>query len=242
MYEIVTTYYDDTENRVQNLNKFIDHYKEFNAKIHLISNKEIELPNNFVLHVIDEGFYNRTALLNKAYSYVNEKIVCSIDIDIIINETDLEKSVNECIKHKFVIPFNKVFNKDDNGLQEINMFHASYATVKVGTEHTNPWPFNYDITYPSFVGFIFVFDKDEYEKLGFENKNIIGWGFDDLERYSRISKFYKIHFSNNSIIHNNHPYVNSKAFDFIENNIKEWYKVESLSKEELLSYIRINLL
>ncbi|KKS77415.1 MAG: hypothetical protein UV51_C0007G0013 [Candidatus Woesebacteria bacterium GW2011_GWC1_42_9] len=89
-------------------------------------------------------------------------------------------------------------------------------------------------------GGAFFANRDKYMEAGMENENIIGWGAEDAERRSRMAKLgHQIVRIPGTCWHISHPRgINSStANPFWASNEKEYYKVDSMTKEELEKYI-----
>ena len=97
---------------------------------------------------------------------------------------------------------------------------------------------------PGLVGGIAMFEKEALLHAGGYNRNMISYGWQDVEVLKRMNKlgYYNYILGKFDMIHLNHSRgIDSKMNTFYDKNKKEFYKVINMNRKELNDYVRDTL-
>ena len=245
----------DSPERYENLNFSINHLKKhFDINIIILeidTESKLDL-NNFnnnenIKHFFFEDTINsRNKILNSIYEKINTDIILNYESDFIVYPLSILDAVNklrtcECY---FAIPydgkalfFNQKTSEKIKTTNKIPRFSDHIYEFEEQIEHK--FALNFPIKMFNHYGFCWIFNKKIYKKIGYDNPNMNGHGFEDLERYVRTKKlgFEIYHAKIGVAYHLWHP-RNSEFYTLkSSNNMQEMIKVDELSIEELKIYI-----
>lgn len=171
-----------------------------------------------------EGIWYRTKAINEGLRNAKTKFVAIYDTDVIFPPDNIVKAY-ELLKggHTLIYPYS-------GKLVDINRSYIYDGEIKEKESYVSA----------SYGGAVFV-NKEKYKKCGWENENIIGWGFEDYERVARVRTLdHSIARVEGTCYHIQHP-INqhsSPQNPFWKNNEGEYYRIKNLSKEELEDEIK----
>lgn len=174
--------------------------------------------------------FHRTAMINIIAKHAETKFIVNYDADILISPVQIWYSV-QLLKDMadIVYPYNGIFNHIERSL--IPKLQENLDALITQNFHFNK---------ESFGGAVFM-NKKSFFSAGGENEKFIAFGPEDAERYNRFLKVgLTVLRVNGQIYHLDHfrgP-NSSKNSRFIRPNRAEWRKVEAMTKEELLTYVK----
>lgn len=192
------------EDRINNLKFVIPYIQKTGCRI-LVTEQtdkdESELSNiinefNGVEHVLfktPEKRFHKSGIINYAvFNHVDTKYVWVNDVDFYMRYGDVFKLKWE---EKFIQPYNvaKKLNSVDSGmLLRGNRLDINFSDTSV--------------KYISMYGALsFIFDVDEFIKIGAMDESIYGWGYEDVELSKRVSEKYSVQKMQYKGIHLWHP-------------------------------------
>lgn len=250
----------DNEERQKNADIVIPYYRQIapGCKFVIVEddvNKNFEYlaKDNDVTYTLmyNEGQHNKCRGYNTGLHASESNVICFLDIDCIVSEENIKKSIDNVDKNKgFTIGYNgvcvyydypaKVQIKTIDGLYD---FLASFIdTSKLITEYKTE---NYHIANLHAVGGVLFGKRQTFIDIGGFNPNFKGWGYEDNEIIIRAKKLGIPSF----YINTNKPYLLhlphiSKELKNKENthasynlNEQEYQKIISLNTEQILKYI-----
>ena len=254
----------DTEERVANLSIVMSHYRKIapNCKFIIVEDdvlKNFECLSNDkdveYYHLFNDGAYNKCSGYNFGLSKCKDDIVCFIDIDCIISDSNLIQSIQTVIDtNSICIGYNGTciyFNY--NVKNELMHIHNENVEIydwlrkfvdcdKLTLLYTNE---HYHVANLKAVGGSLFGKRETFMKIGGFNPNFIGWGYEDNEIIHRANKLgisicyvntekpYLFHLPH--IKEENKNKENTHAF--FGNNEKEFSKILNMTKYELEEYI-----
>lgn len=191
---IVIPFRQDSKRRYINLKYVIKYLKNNFDNLKIIIgeiDKKPKLKNyhgcDYVFLKTERDFVQKTKILNLLIHLAKTNIICSYDCDILLNPLDIVKSYN-LIKFKqidFALPYNRhirsIRGKDTKRI---------FKEIRCGGK--NPFFLNYISHTHGAVGGAFIFDKEKFINFGMENEEFEGWGYEDDERYYRLTKLDNI--------------------------------------------------
>ena len=237
----------DNEIRFRNLNKIISFLEINYQNFKIIISEQDEKPklndkfNYEYLFEVSIKNFQKTKAINKAILKTDTTFACIYDSDYVVSPL----SFNHCFKKlqtdaKFAHPsmgLNLYLDRQTSEKFIISNVLPSYKTL---SDQAFFDPAHY-------LGLCFMFNVKSYKDIGMENQNFTTWGFEDQERFVRISKLnLKTYFSPSCGYHLWHPRngdfyegVTFKTDQIIhsysnQNNLNELLKINSMSKNELL--------
>ena len=236
---LAVSYFKDCKDREHNYQKFIDHYVDMPFKI------DIEVCDKYVPLM---------KIYNKIAKRCSTKYIAFIDIDCIIDEQLLIRSIEKLKTHDhFINPFNKIYNVKNNVYEEHseqlkNMpqpLHGNFlfereATKTFGRDKLNKttWEESFTFSAPFFVGLCVVTELKTFFDFGMGNENYVTWGMADEEWYIRATKLgYNWSNINGTAYHLHHEYITPPKARLWRVNVLEHYKILSLNKDDLKDYI-----
>ena len=189
------------------------------------------LPHSIVQHIKinfrNDGVFHRTKVINYGIRMAGTRFICIFDTDCFFELSAMELAVNR-LRHEnyqMAYPYDGRFVNVDRDLYLINGWKKeseSFAVDSVG-------------------GAVFI-DRIAYVEAGMENENVLSWGPEDSERFSRmkILGYNYTQIKESKCYHITHP-VNensSAANPYTAENNAEYEKVKSMSKPALEEYIK----
>ena len=237
----------DSNDRKENLDLCIKHIKKhFNTKI--IVTEEIDIPITSVIEEVvlenrctymksNNKEFHRTKMLNDMFKSANTSYVANWDADVLISPISIYLSVVQLRQGvTMVFPYEWAFARIPR-----NPYYKDLLwTLDIGIVGTTLFNGMHTSDVPSYGGAVFV-NKEDYLKIGGENENFISFGAEDVERVVRTKKLeYSITRVPGVLYHLQHWVgINSSTRNpfFLQNKL-EYEKVEKMTKEELLNYIK----
>jgi len=128
----------------------------------------------------DDKIFNRTTVINYLINRVNTPIFINHDADVILEKKFYLKGIELIsIGYDMVIPH--------NGTVWSVMHDFKFNGEIKKTERKK---------LTTAVGGVVIHNKESYVKIGMENEKIIGWGYEDFERFVRSLKLgHKVYWS-----------------------------------------------
>jgi predicted glycosyltransferase involved in capsule biosynthesis len=253
----------DTEERAINLSFILPYYRKIAPGCKFIIVEDDSVKNFEYLsteqdieyyYTHNTGSYNKCAGYNYGLSKCTDGIVCFIDIDCIISDTNLNqslKTVNET--NGICIGYNGVCIYFDYSVKKQLLEHKqnleTYDWLNKFIDKNNLTPLytneHYHIANLKAVGGSLFGKKETFTKIGGFNPNFTGWGYEDNEIIQRANKLgieiYYINTLKPYLFHLPHIGEANKNKEHIhptyQNNENEYSKVLKMSKSELEKYI-----
>lgn len=179
--------------------------------------------------------FERTRMLNKMAIRSKTPIIANWDADVLIDPDQILKAVQAIREKKAVgvYPYDGRFYRASRGnyaptLKSLDLFLLKCLPYpKIQDEQIS-------------VGGAILWDKQSFIEGGMENQNMISYGPEDYERFERFKKLgYKLARVKGPLYHIDHyvgPDSSDRHSDF-KNNEKEYFKIKSMSQEELKQYV-----
>jgi len=235
---IIPFFYDSVE-REENLICIVNYLrKHFDTNIFILEGY-INRPSYFIFQLaysenglkyqcskkwFVDGMFHRTKVLNEGIRDSSTQYIVIYDADVILEPHQYIKSL-ELLKSGVTI----VYPYDGKWI-DINRSYIQDDVIR---------PFNYSST--SSVGGACFINKEKYIECGMENENFINYGYEDQERISRFQKIgLHIYRLDGNLVHLKHyrgPNSNLNN-DCSSKNEQEFKKIENMSTEEVLTYVR----
>lgn len=174
----------------------------------------------------DIQIYYRTKMINGLFKASDTRYVFNWDADVLMERKQLEKAINALREGNGIIyPYT-------NFVRIRNEYYGIRVILDTDFEFTP-----LIIEEMKSVGGAIGYDKELFIKMGMENENIIGWGYEDVERYYR----YKIlgHEPmriDGNIYHIEHPKV-SHVHPYVGSNRSESRKIQNMDIKSLKEYM-----
>ena len=203
--------------------------------------------NEVQFHFFDyKARFSRSQAINYGLHKSTKQIIISWDADIIIHPNAIAEAYKLMTKQKFKVisPHNtKVVNIKGNLLKEFVRnfdFNLVPSVNRIISKHDHH---EADIK-SGLLGGIAMFEKEALLHAGGYNRNMISYGWEDIEVLKRLNKLGNYYYimGNFNMIHLDHPRgSDSKINPFYEKNKQEYYKVLQMNRKELNEYIRNSL-
>ncbi len=190
--------------------------------------------------------FSRSETMNYGVNKASMPIIATWDADIIIHPNAIAEAYKLITKQKFKVisPHNTVvLNIKGNLLKEFVKnfdFNLVPYVNRIRSKHDHH---EADIK-SGLLGGIAMFEKEALLNAGGYNRNMISYGWEDIEVLKRLNKlgYYYYIMGNFNMIHLDHPRgSDSKINKFYEKNKQEFYKVLHMNRKELNDYIRNSL-
>lgn len=233
----------DTDERMQNLDTIIEYlYNKFDTTIIIGELDQIQRGGKYDYDQRVEYYYfndfknyfHRTWLLNKLFKYSKTSIICNYDCDVIC----LDKNYLESVKLIRDDIFDIVY-PHDGIFYDIKRSFIKDILQRLSVDFL--LNYNHGCRNDNSLGGCYFIKNSIIKEFGGENEIFKSWGYEDLERYNRYEKVgCKIKRMEGPIFHLTHPkgIDSSKVNPYYLSNEKEWIKIQRMTKEELLKYIR----
>ena len=180
--------------------------------------------------------FHRQKVLNDMLMESTTSVVINYDCDILLPYESYKEAYNLIMNcdADVVYPYQEgntqlQVHADDSIVSE---FLNDYCNFKILAKSSTL----YDAKY----GFCQFFNRDAYIEGGMENENFKAYAPEDVERYYRFTNLgYNVKRCGNVVYHLEHARTPNSWFSnpHMEENNKEWQKVQAMSKDELYTYI-----
>lgn len=239
MISFIIPYTPDTSERVKNKNIVLKYYQEIFPDAEFI----IEETNEITA-------FNKCKAYNTGALKASHNTLVFIDIDIIVSENSLRKSIEMSQNSEnIVIGYNGVAIYLTYDAKKILTDNITYDRIsKLLTIDS----YNFDKLFKTelfevgnlkAVGGCLVMNKQCFEDIKGFNPNFVGWGYEDNEIIIRAHKLGK----NIFYVNTNHPYlyhlphhdieVDKSLHVYYNNNREEYNRICSMSHEYIKQYI-----
>ncbi|UPZ37487.1 hypothetical protein MUB18_04065 [Sphingobacterium sp. PCS056] len=234
----------DSQSRLDNLIATVTYLsKFFNTEIIIIENDSIQkIPKELIeKHNIcyefenNSGIFNRAKINNKLIKKSLREIIALYDADVIFPVHQIVEAINMITEEDYDCSF-----PFDGRFLDIDPLHK-----RIFSKVLDPALFFYNehffkLAGERSVGGAIFLKRLEYIKAGSDNLRISTWGPDDKERVKRLQILdLKIGRVKGCLYHLPHERLNSNYInrDLEISYRKEYLKISSMSKQELLNYI-----
>ena len=198
--------------------------------IHKLSHPKVRC-YNVDYHV---PYFNRQGIFNCMAKEVETKCLVLYDTDVLLKPNQYLMACKQIMDDKFdmVYPYDGTFYEIARHYRK-EIFESLYlSNIDLST---------CKVLNPDSLGGAIVYNREVFIKGGMENENFRGWGHEDFERFSRYQKLgYRQCRISDPLYHFEHQRVVSEFYipDSDKNNIIEFFRLEKLTKEELLNEIK----
>lgn len=182
--------------------------------------------------------FHLTSYRNELIRRSATPIVALWDVDVVANPVQLCEAIERIRRKEAVLawPYDGICY---NVPREITGLFGANGDIKVLTSRKHNF-------LPMFgalnTGGIFFADKEQYMEIGMDNEYMHGWGLEDIERLKRITilglPVYRVR---GDLYHLWHPRGKNSGYADKQREMevfKEYLKVCSYSRDELLNYIK----
>jgi len=231
----------DTQHRLENVSLIVD-YLNHHFKTNIIvceedKEKKLEhLSSKCIYHYIksDNAHFHRTRILNMMARMSPTPIIVNYDTDVLFKVSEYVNAANVINTNygDVCFPYNGQF---------FDVPRSFYSTINQTKSLDCVNLSSCGLLSPSSVGGAIFWNKNKFIEIGMENENFKSWGFEDNERIARCRKLgLRIIRTPDVLYHMAHDKsINSGPHShFYWDNKNECVKVESMSTEDLKSYIK----
>ena len=189
---------------------------------------------NYIYEKSDDPLFHRQRILNEMIMESDTHIVVNYDADAILPKESYElayKGIMDGI-YDVVYPYGS------------GMFQKQVAATDVTVSQfleTGDYEFLNAVSkdHTSDFGWVQFFKRSSYIQGGMENENFKAYAPEDKERYYRFNMLgYSVGRIENYVYHLEHARGENSWFNnpHMDNNMAEWGKIQSMSKDNLLKY------
>jgi len=189
---------------------------------------------NYIYEKSDDPLFHRQRILNEMIMEADTHIVVNYDADAILPKESYElayKGIMDGI-YDVVYPYGS------------GMFQKQVAATDVTVSQfleTGDYEFLNAVSkdHTSDFGWVQFFKRSSYIQGGMENENFKAYAPEDKERYYRFNMLgYSVGRIENYVYHLEHARGENSWFNnpHMDNNMAEWGKIQSMSKDNLLKY------
>jgi len=254
----------DTEERAINLSLVLPYYRKIAPGCKFIIVEDDKVKNFEYLsaeqdieyyYIHNTGSYNKCTGYNYGLSKCTDSIVCFIDIDCIISNTNLKqslKTVNEtdgiCIGYNgtcfyFDYSLKRQIIQNNLNIKLYDWLDSFIDKTKITPLYTNE---NYHVANLKAVGGSLFGNKEVFQSIGGFNPHFNGWGYEDNEIIQRANKLdiaiYYINTAKPYLFHLPHVNTINKNKEHMhpayQDNKNEYLKILKMSKNDLKEYIK----
>lgn len=233
----------DSQDRIDNINLTADYIlSNYDTTVMIYeydTEKKYDAINDNIKYKFvydDKKFFHRTKVLNDMIDDSTTDVVVNYDADVLLPSTAYENSymMIQSGADEFVYPYDGRFMSLDRE------YHWQIKEKGYKIENMNI-DYITKVVHPNSVGGAFMALKDAYIRCGKENENFRAWGYEDNERYNRISKLIgrDIARVNTPLIHLEHWRGPDSSFNnpYIDESREESRRIASMDKNSLENYI-----
>lgn len=233
----------DHQDRIDNLELLVEYLKHhFDTNIKIIESSERSVLGGSPIiegieytWIFDEGeLFHRTKLLNIMAKESKCPIIVNQDCDVLLNVNNYVEAANRIRNDKLDI----VYPYDGRFMECSRSF---VPRIKENMDVSWIKDIDCNLLHPQSVGGVIFENREKFVSVGKENPNFYSYGYEDNERFSRFLKMgLRVGRTEGFLIHVEHwrgknSSPNNQCY---QNNMNEFYKVNSMSKEELELYIK----
>ena len=228
----------DSSDRLKNLDITMD-YLQSNLDTNIVICEQDNQPQiegrykcDYVFHQTSD-FFNRQRGVNLAAKKAKTPVIAHYDADILISPKQIEKATELILNNQVDImyPYDGKFY--DVPKEQHQMIKDTHSVENIDIPRCIL--FN-----PHSVGGVVFFNTEVFWKAGGANENFKGLGYEDNEIFTRFQKLgYRIGRLDRPLFHLNHERLET-SFNFnpfLEMNKQEFFRIERMSKDELLNEV-----
>ncbi len=229
----------DSPDRLRNLKACVA-YLNANFKTNIIVMEEspertfYDQGSTYVFNKTDNPLMHRTRMLNDMCKMSTTPIITLMDTDVFMLPHQLwdAQQLIRSNQADMVYPYSGRF---------VNFIEPYISRIIQTNSLEGITEAQGHLIHPNSLGGCIMFNKAKFIEGGMENQNHVSWGWEDNCRLHRFGTLgYRIMRIPGIIYHLNHASsVNSAntSHDAYHNNHKEYLKVASMNKEQLLHYV-----
>lgn len=173
------------------------------------------------------GVTHRTRARNILAAVAKTQVICQMDGDVIIQHEFLDRAEKEIIDGaaEFTTPFNQFFRAGENGSAHfcVDPLNRSLLDCRLTDQ---------------LVGGCSFANREAYYRIGCENQNYIGWGWEDRDRMERMERLGDHKRLEAPAFHLWHPEIERKNHSNVAASRAEFVKVRAMTNEELSAYVK----
>lgn len=234
----------DHQDRKENLDLCIAILRRnFDCEISVYEQSNDELGKFGVLKTdsylrIKSDKFHRTKMLNEMALNTNKKFIFNWDADVFISPLQIYESVSQLRNGSdMVYPYAWAFARMPRNIWFVKIRDYEDIGMVCDTRFNGM-----NIGDAVSVGGAVGYKRESFLEVGGENENFISYGAEDVERKIRFEKLgYKIERSLGATMYHMNHFVglnSSPQHEDFKNNDAELAKINSLSKEQLMDYIK----
>jgi len=247
----------DHMDRIDNLRVVLDYYdRYFEGYEFLIYENGLEqYGQEFANHsnVVyqfqkNDGLLHRTKMLNDGAKASIRKYISLYDTDVLFHPESI-KATMETLRagYNFVFPYNGIFI-DVSGNQKKEIMHKLKINIPImdKTELYKKWGDKMHVVHTHSMGGATFFNREVFLRAGGYNQNFISWGFEDNEIVHRFTILGcpPVRIRKSNLYHLNHfrGTDSQPNLPHVKKNELELAKVKAMSKDQLINYVKKDLL
>ena len=195
---------------------------------------DVDVDVNHIFEESDAPLFHRQKVLNEMIMEAKTEIVINYDCDVILSLDSYHEAYQSILHHT-----HDVIYPYGHGMYQKQVF----ATDKIVSQFLETGNYDYLDKHSkintSDFGWVQFFNKQVYINGGMENENFKAYAPEDKERYYRFTTLgYEVGRINDYIYHLEHSRGENSWFSnpYMESNIKEWEKIQSMNKKSLIEY------
>jgi predicted glycosyltransferase involved in capsule biosynthesis len=252
----------DSEERKKNVDIAISYYTAIapNSKFIIVEDDIVknfeylgDIKNIQYIHTINSGTYNKCKSYNIGLQHATTDIVCFLDIDCIVSDINLSKSIEIAYKNNCInIAYNGVAiyldytAKSQIGIKADRQIYDYFESLVDRSNLYNEFKTEYyTVGNVKAVGGCLMGKREIFKQINGFNPNFIGWGYEDNEitlrarilniplNYINTPKSFLFH-----LPHEKDQKNDKSVHDFYRHNYEEISKVMAMTKETLEQYIK----
>ena len=229
----------DSADREQNLDYTVEYLlRNFDCNIVVYENGPMPIykNKNKVKHIFEQnnGPFHRTKYLNILARCSNTKLIANHDCDVLLDTSQISKAyfILQTGGADYVHPYDGYFVNIPRRVLNVRMQNYNIPGINVA-EHTNLGKGN--------LGGSVFWSKQVFFECGGENEKFVSWGFEDWERYVRVTKLgYNVARAPGPLFHMDHPRgpESGDTNPFYQDNSKEYDSIKNMTPDEIRQYIK----
>ena len=188
---------------------------------------------NYMYEETEEYMFHRTRMLNDMTMKADTDIVVNYDTDILLPKNVYSQAC-QVIRDgtaSFVYPYGM-------GNYQFQVQASDEQVTEFINSNFNFLAFTNKRQWDAKFGFVQFCDREEYIRLGMEIEHFKAYGYEDDERFQRLSRLSKVYRIDDMVWHLEHERTSNSWFNnpHIESNKKLYEKLIKLKPKELLKY------
>ena len=199
--------------------------------------KEFYDVNTRIFHIFEksnEPLFHRQKVLNEMIVEAKTEIVVNYDCDVLLPLDSYHEAYQSILHHTHdvIYPYGQgMYQYQVRATDEIVSDFLQTGNYNILNRHSN--------LHTSDFGWVQFFNRQVYIGGGMENENFKAYAPEDKERFYRFTTLdYNVGRINDFVYHLEHIRGENSWFSnpYMESNLREWEKIQSMNKKQLLEY------